>query len=364
MQYSPLAAQQRDQGTDVRVLGTAVAGSAHHCFSEVVGQAQGAQLRKRQPDQTEVGERENRLKEHAAVLFVTHALPRSLSVDSVVQIGIEKSSASEEPPVNSYRLAFMLGVSVTCSLARAVPQTPVAPAISGNSRETDSASCFVRLDDGGPTLAVPQQFWRLQCGKPAQPVTQQWFGFDINYPQMTAGTWIGVMDRYLQHDLGEGAPIKQFSARIVWIFFDNEIPSPLNKNWHGPEPQVWRMKENAKDIARRENGFPNPQISASEIPGLMRTKWGEYLPPSPEALQRLKAIGWTPPPPNQGEYTEMPEADYELLAYCDDRYACEGHVQLRQSHIQYRFLIPNRAKDQMAKFIASTNGILQSWIRN
>jgi hypothetical protein len=167
----------------------------------------------------------------------------------------------------------------------------------------------------------------------------------------------------LAHDLGDGAPLNEFSAKIVWLFFANEDRFLGNNKWHGPEPQVWQMMENAMNVAKQENGYPAPRIELAEIPGLRRIKLADDLKPSAEALVHLKSIGWTPPPPSKGELIEMPDADYELTAYCDGQFACQGHVQLKESHLQYEFFIPLRAQEHMADFIAVTNHLVTSWIK-
>ena len=252
---------------------------------------------------------------------------------------------------------------ILASSVQAAELDAAKPLMHRNPRSAGADQCFVRLADSGPVLGVPKQFWSSNtCGTTDRPVTQEWFNFDIKYPEMIPGAWTGGMERYLEHDLGPGVPLINYSAKIVWIFYADGDRRTTSDSSSGPEPEVWQQVENATNLAHITNGYPSPRIDQSDVKGLRRIRFGDQMLPSPAALERLKAQGWTPAK-DEGSLVAMPNADYELLADCDQVFACKGSVLLKQDHIQYRFFIPIRAKPSMADFIESMNKLVRFWIR-
>jgi hypothetical protein len=266
----------------------------------------------------------------------------------------------------SFGLRFLLSTALLMLCVAAAAQKSALKstkdALASVRKREIAEACFVHLQDNGPLLAIPTFFWGAEdCPAKSDPASEQWLSFDIHYPEMARGVWPGAMDLYESHQLGPGKAVDNFPARIIWLFFADDMPRNVTDRWNGPEPQVWQMIEHAKKYAKIGNGgFAAPIIKPSAIKGLLSIRFEDAPMPSPDALIRLKAEGWVYSK-GEGSLIEEPSADYELLASCTDS-DCTGSVQLKASHIQYRFIIPPRAKSHLVEFIALTNTLVKSWI--
>jgi hypothetical protein len=220
-----------------------------------------------------------------------------------------------------------------------------------------SEICTIVFVDG-PTLHVPRALLQVASCDGTRPVAK-WLTMALEYPSMTASRAFGEIEIGNDKLRGVWVPHRdRFTVDILTLFYSRPIPNAGPYDWVGPEPPPWRIIENRTNMPGG-GGYPSPQISPSTFPGLRELHFG---PPASAAqvASAVRRFGMNPYG-REHAYIETPNAEYALLMDCGPD-VCTGHLHLKDSHLQYRFMIPAEAIEHSADFVAEMNAMLRRWM--
>lgn len=230
-----------------------------------------------------------------------------------------------------------------------------------NAHMAADQGCLIRLSQG-PLMRVPQEVLAKGQKCLASNATDvELLRLIISYPDMTPGKWVGIIDRHFaQLHHSDVLHKDRFPVNILHIFHPGQIKNATIDDWTGVEPQVWQIKRRQYDIGDVMGWSNETQISDSKIKPLRQIRFTKRL---------HRTLPYEAPPgdvydKSLGNLIEPAGADYELWMDCDEVIECEGRVQIKVNHIQYRFLMPYEAAEHAGDVISSLNRMISGWLEN
>ncbi len=264
--------------------------------------------------------------------------------------------AAKGHPIMFFRIvAAFVGSLLWLICAPASAEDP--PAL--NVHLAKDQGCLIRLS-GGPLMRVPPAVlgYRPSCSATA-PTNVQLLRLVINYPEITPGEWVGILDRHFAklHHTDVLHP-DNFPVNILHIFYPEQIKNATLDQWSGVEPQVWQIKKRQFSDGDLMGWSNETRIVNSTIKPLRQLEFYR---------RKSKPSPYTVPGKiydrSLGHLIEPNGADYDLWMDCDGEIECEAWVQINSNHIQYRFLMPYEAVPHASEVIRALNQLIDDWLQ-
>lgn len=227
-----------------------------------------------------------------------------------------------------------------------------------NARLALGQGCVVRLSQG-PRMRIPSEMLdkRQNCSATV-PADVELLRVVLNYPEMTPGEWVGLIDRHfaqLHHT--DVLHKDHFQVNILYIFYPAQIKNATIDQWTGVEPQVWQIKKRQYSDGDLMGWSNETRVSDSLIKPLRQLSF--YKRPDKPSPYRAHGDVYDR---SLGFLIQPVGADYDLWMDCDEAIECEGRVQINASHIQYRFQMPYEAALHAGDLISSLNRMIDGWL--